>query len=368
VELADAHLRLAMVRGLGPVTIHRLIDGFDGDPRAIFACDMARLTAVDGVGGERARRLLDPRAAEAAEEERHRCRRAGVRIVTLDEDDYPKALRTLGDPPPALWMRGEIQERDRLAIAVVGPRRPSVYGHRQARLFAGGLARIGATVVSGLARGIDTVAHEAALATEGRTVAVLGSGFGHLYPAENRDLAERIVDGRGALVSEYPWDTRPSPGTFPRRNRLVAASALAVLVVEAGERSGALITARLGGELGRDVLVLPGPIDRPEHRGSNRLLRDGATLVTSLDDVFEEIQPLFTLSKAADGTPAPDPRTGSLSRREREVYQLLDDDPRSVDDLHRVSAIPASAITATLISLELRRLARRHPGGYVRAV
>ncbi len=366
---ADAYLRLALIPGLGPILIQRLLTAAPS-PAALFDWSMHDLQRIDGIGADKARQIVDPAGAAAVVEERARCHQAGVQIITLADPVYPEVLRQLHDPPPALWLRGAIAARDRLAVAVVGPRRPSAYGHRQARRLALGLARVGATVVSGLARGIDTVAHEAALAAKGRTIAVLGSGFGHLYPQENAPLVERIVETEaGAVLSEYPFSTRPSPGTFPRRNRIVAALSLAALVVEAGARSGALITARLAGELGRGVLVIPGPIDRPEHIGANALLRDGATLITSLDDILEEVPPLATLAGGGVDDPGPEehPRLAQLNERERSIYRLLDDTPRSVDDLLRALNLPASSISATLLSLELRRLARKQPGGYVAA-
>ena len=367
VDAADAYLRLALIPGLGPITAQRLLD-VAREPGEVFGWRMDQLLAVEGIGPERARRICDPRGGDDLARERAECQQAGLRIITRVDADYPQALTELADPPLALWLRGELQPRDRLAVAVVGPRRPSAYGHRQANRFAGGLARIGACVVSGLARGVDTVAHQAAIEARGRTIAVLGSGFANLYPEENRPLAARIAEGNGAVLSEFPFRTPPSPGTFPRRNRIVAALSLAVLVVEAGAQSGALITARLAGELGRTVLVIPGAIDNPEATGANQLIRDGATLVATLDHVLEEISPLQTL--AAGGTvdqPGENLRAGALSGRERQIYQLLDDTPRTIDEMVRVGDIPVSAVSATLLSLELRRLARRTAGGYVRA-
>lgn len=365
---SDAYLRLALVSGLGPIIAHRLLAAVE-HPAEVFRIPLSELRRVDGIGGERARRIVDPTAGERVATERARAHAAGVQIITVDDPSYPSGLKALTDPPLALWVRGDLQERDRLGVAVIGPRKPSASGHRQARLLSLGLARLGASVVSGLARGIDTVAHDAALTANGRTIAVLGSGFDHLYPSENTELAARIADGHGAVISEYPLNTKPSPGTFPRRNRIVAAMSLATLVIEAGERSGALITARLAGELGRDVLALPGPVDRPEHIGSNRLLRDGATLVTNLDEIIEELAPLQILAAADDSEPVAEehPRLASLNQRERQVYRMLDDTARGVDDLVRVSGLPASAVSATLLALELRKLARRHDGGYVQA-
>ena len=365
---SDALLRLALIPGLGPISAQKLMEQVE-HPAEVFSWSMARLQAVDGIGGERARRICDHRGVENAANERARAHAAGVRIITRVDEGYPQAFTELSDPPLAIWVHGTLEPRDRLGLAVVGPRRPSAYGHRQAHRLGSALARLGTCLISGLARGIDTVAHEAALAADARTIAVLGSGFDKLYPEENRPLAARIAAGHGAVISEFPMATPPSPGTFPRRNRLVAALGLATLVVEAGARSGALITARLAMELGRVVLVIPGPIDNPECSGSNQLIRDGATLVASIDHILEEVEPLMTMAQGMSGGGAiENPRATALSGREKQVYQLLDDAPRTVDDVARVSGVPPSAVSATLLSLELRRLVRKTPAGFVRAV
>ncbi len=365
---ADALLRLALIPGLGPISAQRLLEQVQ-HPAEIFSLSMAQLQAVDGIGGERARRICDHRGLDSVANERARAHAAGVRIITRIDDDYPKAFNELADPPLAFWIKGTLEPRDRLGLAVVGPRRPSAYGHRQAHRLGSALARLGTCLISGLARGIDTVAHEAALGANARTIAVLGSGFDKLYPDENRPLAERIANGHGAVISEFPMAMPPSAGTFPRRNRLVAALGLATLVVEAGNRSGALITARLAMELGREVLVIPGPIDNPECAGSNQLIRDGATLVASLDHILEEVEPLLTLANGMNGGgPIENPRATALSGREKQIYLLLDDAPRTIDELVRVGGVPPSAVSATLLSLELRRLVRKMPAGYVRAV
>ncbi len=365
---SDALLRLALIPGLGPISAQKLMEQVE-HPAEVFSWSMERLQSVDGIGGERARRICDHRGVENAANERARAHAAGVRIITRVDEGYPQAFTELNDPPLAIWVRGTLEPRDRLGLAVVGPRRPSAYGHRQAHRLGSALARLGTCLISGLARGIDTVAHEAALAANARTIAVLGSGFDKLYPEENRPLAERIANGHGAVISEFPMAMPPSAGTFPRRNRLVAALGLATLVVEAGARSGALITARLAMELGRVVLVIPGPIDNPECSGSNQLIRDGATLVASIDHILEEVEPLMTMAQGMSGGGViENPRAAALSGREKQVYQLLDDAPRTVDDVVRVSGVPPSAVSATLLSLELRRLVRKTPAGFVRAV
>lgn len=362
-ELRHAAIRLALIPGLGPLSATRLLERVD-NASAVFGLSMSQLTAIPGIGNERARRICDPKGEEILEQELALCNQHGVRIITREDEDYPRALLNLSDPPLALWVTGTIERRDQLAIAVVGPRRPSVYGHRQAQILSSGLARTGACIVSGLARGVDTIAHQSAVAVNGRTIAVLGSGFGNLYPEENSELAETIASKHGAVISEFPFHTKPHAGNFPRRNRIVAALALACLVIEAGKRSGSLITARLSGEMGKDVLALPGAIDRPESQGSNQLIRDGATCITGIDDIIEEIEPLRTVHQS-DHKEQEHPRVKLLNKRERDIYTLLSDQPRSVDDIVRVSELPVSAITTTLMSLELRRLAKKAAGGYV---
>ncbi len=367
MDPAHAYLRLALLPGLGPITAAKLLAQVE-HPGDVFTWPMDRLLSIDGIGGERARRICDPRGDEAVANERAVCHAAGVRIVTRADAEYPTALNVLGDPPLAIWITGALEPRDALAVAIVGPRRPSSYGHRQGHRLASGLARIGACIVSGLARGVDTVAHEAALAAGARTIAVLGSGHGKLYPSENAPLAARIADGNGAVISEFPYATDPSPGTFPRRNRIVAALALGTLVVEASNRSGALITARMSAELGRMVLVVPGPVDNPECQGSNQLIRDGATLVASIEHILEELDPLLTLARGQGPAQVEHPRAATLSGREKQLYHLIDDAVRGVDDLVRTSGLPASTVAATLLSLELKRLVKKAPGGFVRAV
>ena len=366
---ADALLRLALVPGLSPAVAQRLLQACSA-PSELFRWSMERLQSVEGVNGDLARRLCDHRGPEQLAAERASCHRAGVRILVRTDPDYPQSLLVLEDAPLAVWMRGELQPRDRLAVAVAGTRRPTAYGHRQAHRLGIGLAQVGATLVAGLSRGIDTVAHQAALEGGARTIAVLGSGFGRIYPDENIPLANRIADGRGAVLSELPFAASPSATTFPRRNRLIAAFALATLVVEAGNRDGALVTARLSMELGREVLVVPGTIDNPECSGSNQLIRDGATLVASVEHILHEVEPLLILAGGAvavDGAKPLGPRASALTGREKQVYAMLADAPRTVLDLVRVGELPQSAVAATLLSLELRRLVRKLPDGFVRA-
>ena len=349
-SLSDVYIRLALIPGLGPLTVQQLLEGV-AKPEDIFRLSMGQLSSIDGIGPARARDICDPRFAEAVAEERALASQHGIRLITRADAEYPKDLNSLRDPPLVLWVRGELKPHDRIALAVVGPRNPSASGHRTTQRFCGKLARMGCCIVSGLARGIDTIAHETTLQAGGRTIAVIGSGFGHIYPQENKKLADDIA-ANGAVISEFPFNAKPHAGHFPRRNRIVAALSLGTMVIEAGERSGSLITARLAGELGREVLAVPGPIDRPEHIGSNKLIRDGATLITQVDDIISELEPLGTLAAAMDDADIQEPtRAATLNERERQIYNLLSDDIRSIDDIIQRSGLPASAINATMISL-----------------
>jgi DNA processing protein len=275
-----------------------------------------------------------------------------VRIVGWDEPDFPALLRRLFDPPPVLYVRGVLdgEEGDR-SVAVVGARAATPAGRTLARALSRDLAAAGATIVSGLARGIDTAAHQGALDGRGRTVAVLGSGIDRIYPPENAALA-RAIEGRGALVSEFALGTPPLPGHFPRRNRVIAGWSRGVVVVEAARRSGSLNTARTAVDEGRDVMAVPGHPSQPACEGTNQLLRDGAVLVRDARDVAEELG--FVLPAAADtaGQPSADPVLGALRS----------DAPSSLDDLRARSGLETPELLARLSQLELRDEVRRLPG------
>jgi DNA processing protein len=308
----------------------------------------------DDVVPEPARGVL--RSGEArrrAEEERERAASAGVRIVGRDEADYPGWLRRIFDPPLVLYVRGLLRaDEGPVSLAMVGSRRGSPAGVAWARAAAQDLAASGLTIVSGLARGIDTAAHQGALAAAGRTVAVLGSGLDRVYPPENGHLASEVAE-RGAVVSEFPLGTGPRPEHFPRRNRLIAGWGRAVVVVEAAERSGALVTARLAGEEGRDVMAVPGHPVSPVAAGANALIRDGAVLVRNAADVAEELG-------IALRPPVSEPATGLLGA-------LTRDDPRGVEEILSRTGQPVQQVLAQLMTLEMEDKVRRLPGAlYVR--
>lgn len=389
----SAWLVLSAVAGVGPRTCGSLVRRFGGAARAVAASG-AELASCPGLGiargGALARDLasVDPRAIETAALE------AGLRVMTPADADYPEVVRASPDPPAALYVRGTLPRVGRpdpttgraadpgparlsppsapavavpVAVAIVGTRAASPYGLRIARRLAEDLARAGVVVVSGLARGIDGAAHAGALAGGGFTIGVLGSGVDVVYPPEHHALSGEIA-AHGALVSEHPPGTPPHPGHFPRRNRIVAALCAAVVVVEAPLESGALVTARLAADLGRDVLAVPGPVDRGGHAGCHRLLRDGATLVETADDVLESLGLLDPRARArgaagpaSDALPSPAGPAGV-------VWGALDlDDARDADDLARRTGLSPDAVARALTMLELEgRVARVVGAGFLR--
>jgi DNA processing protein len=284
--------------------------------------------------------------------------------VVRGEPDYPIALNYLTDAPPVLYVKGTIVPEDAQAIAIVGMRKCSLYGDEQAARLAGGLVRAGFTIVSGLARGIDSSAHKAALAAGGRTLAIQGRGLAEVYPPENKRLAEAVAE-HGALVSEFAMDVGPAPENFPRRNRILAALALGVVVVEAGRQSGALITARLAAELGKEVFAVPNRVDAPGAAGSHALIRDGAKLVESVADILDEFPDLELA--AAPGEDAARQGTlnlkANISPEEARIIEVLDGEPVGLDDLAQRASLPTPRVSAALTLLELKGFIRALPGG-----
>lgn len=349
------HVRLACLPGIGARTRRELLARY-GSPEAVLAAPPGELTAIPGAGRRLAKALPGPAEAAAADEVLALCHARGVRIVLDGQDGYPPLLGRIADPPSLLFVRGSIEPCDSLAIAIVGSRHATAYGRKVAWQLAGGLARAGYTIVSGLARGIERPA-------------VLGSGVLNIYPPEHADLAMEVT-ARGALIGEAPPLAAPARGCFPQRNRIVSGLALGVVVVEAADHSGALITARLAGEQGREVFAVPGPIDSRMSRGCHALLRDGARLVQGVDDVLEELGPLCEAATAADGREVRSPAELHLGDVERQVLAACDaeaDTTRtaSIDDVAAASGLATSQVLATLGVLEMRRVVRRLPGNRV---
>jgi DNA processing protein len=354
-----------MLPKLGPVRIRRLLARF-GDAEAVFHARESQLVSVNGIGPELAGiiRRWEDHVDLAREEESIRER--GLTILTADDDRWPSTLRHLPDAPLLLYVWGELSTRDHHAIAMVGSRKATHYGRSCTQKFAFQLAHAGVTIISGLARGIDTAAHEGAIAANGRTVAVLGSVLGQLYPPDNMALATRIAEGHGAVVTEFPIDTAPDTQTFPQRNRIVAGWCEGLLVVECPARSGALITANLAADYGKHVFAIPGGIDRPSSEGCNELIRTGAVLVTSGGQILDELSqlPLESRTEAPLHDPHPDRDLPSLTAEEQRVLSHLGADQRSIDQLITSSGLPASTVSSTLLRLEMKRLAKQLPGAY----
>jgi DNA processing protein len=282
--------------------------------------------------------------------------KAGITILTWESADYPNYLREIATAPPVLYVLGALQEIDRLAVAVVGTRRLTAYGRQATRDLVTGLVRNGVTIISGLARGIDAIAHKTALEMGGRTIAVLGSGLDCIYPAEHRSLVKNIVAGQGAVISEYGLGVKPEAKNFPPRNRLISGLSLGVIVVEAGERSGALITANFALEQGRDVFAVPGNINSVASKGPNRLIQEGAKLVTSVDDILDELNLQMVAEQTAVQLFLPE------TAEEAAILAHLNYEPIHVDELGRATGFPTSLVSSTLTMMELKGMVQQIGG------
>ena len=359
----EAYIALNAMDRVGPVGVRAMVSVL-GSARAIFEADAAALRQARGVGPELAAAVVGQREGVDWEGELQRAAASGARIVTCIDPEYPERLAEIHDPPLALYVRGSLQSRDRHGVAVVGTRRPTHYGRDVAGKLAGQLAKGGCTVISGLAQGIDTVAHEAALGAKGRTIAVLGSALDCLYPASNRELADRIAE-QGAVISELPFGRKPDKTTFPMRNRIVSGMSLGVLVVEAGQRSGALITAGQAADQGRSVFAVPGRIDSAASRGCHALLRTGARLVEDVDDILRDFDYLLPPGAGASGGPDGDAPRPELSEDEERLVSLVTAGTQDVDALIRESGLSAAQVSSLLIGLEMKRMVRTLPGHVV---
>lgn len=358
-----ASLRLALVPGVGPVTRQALLERF-GSAAAVLAALPSQLRDVPGVGTTLARKIVAANEEVDAERELNLCRERGLTLLADTDPAYPRLLREIHNPPAFLFVHGELKPEDALAVAIVGTRHATSYGRQQAERLAAGLARAGLTIVSGLARGIDAAAHRAAMQAGGRTLAVLGSGVLNIYPPEHQGLADE-VRAHGALISENPPLSEPVSGAFPQRNRLISGLSLGVIVIEAAERSGALITARHAMEQGRDVFAVPGRVDSRTSRGCHRLIRDGAKLVECVEDVLDEFGPLVEAAPRPDGTVMHHPAELQLNELERQVLNAITSDAISIDRIVETCGLPVQRVLATISVLEMRSLVRRVSGNSV---
>ncbi len=362
----EAFLALNLLPKIGPVRVRHLLKRFQR-PEVILGASSSQLQQVSGVGPEMAGQIQNWEDHIDLEEEKRRMADYEIVALTIDDEAYPPALREIHDPPFLLYCRGKIRPSDSAAIGVVGSRRTTHYGRDQAHKLSFQLARAGFCIVSGLARGIDTAAHEAALAAEGRTVAVLGSGIGNVYPAENQVLADRIAEN-GAVLSEFPVLCNPDKKSFPLRNRIVAGMSQGLLVVEAPVRSGSLITANQALEQGRTVFAVPGQIDRPTSEGCHRLIRQGAVLVCNAQDVVDELHSdlnSLALDFGPDTKPlSPVSRNLDRSENETAILVALEDRDMTIDDLSEVTELSAGVVSACLLQLEMKCAIKQLPGKY----
>lgn len=366
----EAYIALNMIDGVGPIRVRALLERF-GTPEAILSATRGELVQVEGVGEEVARCITSWRECVDLDAELARIEKSSVRVVTRDDPEYPKNLREIYDPPLVLYVKGALRENERMAIAIVGSRRTTLYGQEMARKLAFQLARLGVTVVSGLARGIDTEAHRGALQAKGRTVAAIGCGIDVVYPPENKKLAGEMVDKGGAVVTEFPFGVKPDKQNFPMRNRIISGWSLGVVVVEANLKSGALITAAQAAEQGRQVFAVPGRADSILSRGANKLIKDGAKLTEDVEDVLSEFE--YLLPRKAEETRDGAAESGGikpalkLSETEAKVMALIGQEEMAIDEVIRGSGLTSAAVSATLLALEMKRIVRQLPGKlYVR--
>src|SRR5438874_6702061 len=357
----EACIVLNMLPTVGPVRLRKLLEIFK-EPQQILAAKRGELRKVEGIGNEVAEQISTWESTVDLAAELGRVRQLGAAVITQGSPSYPKSLREIHAPPIVLYVWGELKDRDHHAIGIIGARRTTHYGVESAKKLAYQLAYAGLTITSGLARGIDTAAHQGALAAKGRTIAVIGAGLAKLYPPENAALAEKIRSGNGAVVSEFSMEIDPDRQTFPMRNRIISGWSHGILVVEAGLNSGALITAAQALEQGRSVYAVPGHINAPSAMGSNRLIQQGAKLVMEANDILDDLQILLPEAK-----PLPEAAVRPLpllSGEERRIYDAIDAVETSIDDIAAKTELPSAAVSSTLLRLELKRLVKQLPGKY----
>ena len=361
MDSREALITLNMIEHVGPVRVRQLLDHF-GDAPAVLSASKAQLLHIRGIGDDTAEAISNWEKTIDLAAELKRIADFGCQVVTQADENYPPLLREIYDPPIVLYVKGELSARDKNAVAMVGSRMTTHYGIETARKLAYQLAYVGVTVVSGGARGIDSAAHQGALAAKGRTVCVLGTGINLVFPPENKDLFERIA-ANGAVLTQFPFNRNGDRQTFAIRNRIVAGMTLGSVVVEADLHSGALITANFATEYGRQVFAVPGRIDSPRSKGCHELIKKGAKLCESAEDILSEFEYLFPSSNRP---PSPN-ETGvlpaiELPANEQKVFDALDNEERNIDEVIRRSGLPSSAVSVALLGLEMKRLVKQLPG------
>jgi DNA processing protein len=351
-------LALSLISGVGCILFKRLLDRFK-TPEAVFRASKADLLSVEGLGEKVAGEIQRGPFEKIVERELYLIEKVGATIVTFQDENYPRRLKDIYDPPPLLYVRGTLKADDELAVSIVGSRKTTSYGRWITEKIAWDLVHHGITIVSGMARGIDTVAHQGAISGAGRTLAVLGCGVDVVYPPENRNIFGQIID-HGAVLSEFPMGAPPEGSHFPKRNRIISGLSIGVVVVEAGKRSGSLITANCALEQGRDVFAVPGNVGAEGSRGTNQLIKQGAKLVESTDDILEEILPQWR--KTQQTSREAESPSFNLPEEEGALYRLLGETPRHIDALIRESGLDPGTVSSLLLNLELKSLVAQWPG------
>jgi len=351
-------LALSLTPGIGSTLMRRLLDRFN-TPEAVFHAPMKELSKIEGLGEKVAQEIRKGPLEKVVERELSLLREVGGRVITLKDEEYPKRLKDIYDPPALLYVRGELKKEDEFAISIVGSRKTTPYGRWFTEKVSQELARHGVTIVSGMARGIDSLAHWGAISGGGRTIAVLGCGVDVIYPSENRNLFAKIID-HGAILSEFPIGSPPEGGHFPRRNRIISGLSIGVVVIQAGEKSGSLITANYALEQGREVFAVPGNVGTESSRGTHRLIKEGAKLVESSEDILEEILPQWR--RGGEAIPKVEAPKPDLTQEERILYELLGETPLHIDAMIRESRLDPGKVSSLLLDLELKGLVSQSPG------
>lgn len=379
----EAYIALNMISGIGARTLHNAIECF-GNAKALFSCSITDLERIQGVSKTKAESIFASLSTIKWEEEIEKAQKKNVKLITLIDQDYPELLKRIYNPPIVLYVVGNVEALKQTSIAIVGTRGPTIYGKNCASKIAYGLAQSGVCIVSGLARGIDTEAHKAALQANGTTVAVIGSSLDKLYPKENIDLAREIINKGGAIVSEYPFGTPGTTQTFPMRNRIISGMSYGVLIVEAAQKSGAMITANAALDQNRTLMAIPGRIDNELASGPNSLIKDGATMILCVSDILQEInnssinqietqidnKPIKnTISKpsTADDSNKKPKQFVKLDETEEKILKFIGTEETTADMIINTSGIPAYLIGPRIISLEIKGLIERLPGNILRA-
>ena len=361
MDVREAMVALNLVEHVGPVRVRQLLEFF-GDAPTILRASRQQLLQVRGIGEDTADAIANWEKTTDLAAELKRIADFGCRIVIQTDPEYPELLRQIYDPPIVLYAKGQLLPKDKNAVAMVGSRMTTHYGIEVARKLAYQIAYLGVTVVSGGARGIDSASHQGAISAKGRTIAVLGTGINLVIPPENAKLFEQIT-ANGALVTQFPFNRPGDKQSFPIRNRIVAGMTLGTVVVEANLTSGALITANFANEYGRQVFAVPGRIDSPRSKGCHELIKKGAKLCEGAEDILSEFEYLFPPSNRPPGAS----ETGvlpalELSANEQKVYDTVNHEEMSIDDVIRRSGLPSSAVSVALLGLEMKRLLRQLPG------